>query len=74
MSPRFSWYTYSPTRVRYPYVRSVPLEMYREAKTRLKDPVLAWADIPPIRSAGVAISRRAAREAWSGPRGARRWR
>ena len=20
----FSWYTYSPTRIRYPYVRSVP--------------------------------------------------
>ena len=28
----FSWYTYSPTRVRYPYVRGVLLEMYREAK------------------------------------------
>ncbi|MFJ7153349.1 nitrate reductase subunit alpha [Streptomyces sp. NPDC101118] len=41
----FSWYTYSPTRVRYPYVRGVLLEMYREAKARLKDPVLAWADI-----------------------------
>ncbi|MFC9293859.1 nitrate reductase subunit alpha [Streptomyces sp. NPDC057011] len=41
----FSWYTYSPTRVRYPYVRGVLLEMYREAKQRLGDPVLAWADI-----------------------------
>jgi len=41
----FSWYTYSPTRVRYPYVRGVLLEMYREARTRLGDPVLAWADI-----------------------------
>ena len=41
----FSWYTYSPTRVRYPYVRGVLLEMYREAKTRLGDPVLAWADV-----------------------------
>ena len=41
----FSWYTYSPTRVRYPYVRGVLLEMYREAKARLQDPVLAWADI-----------------------------
>ena len=35
----FSWYTYSPTRVRYPYVRGVLLEMYREAKARLGDPV-----------------------------------
>ncbi|WP_099040204.1 nitrate reductase subunit alpha [Mycobacterium neglectum] len=41
----FSWYTYSPTRVRYPYARGVLVEMYREAKARLHDPVLAWADI-----------------------------
>lgn len=41
----FSWYTYSPARVRYPYVRSTLLELYREAKQRLKDPVLAWGDI-----------------------------
>ncbi len=41
----FSWYTYSPTRVRYPYVRGVLLDMYREARARLGDPVLAWADV-----------------------------
>jgi nitrate reductase / nitrite oxidoreductase, alpha subunit len=41
----FSWYTYSPTRVRYPYARGVLVEMYREAKSRLGDPVLAWADV-----------------------------
>ncbi|GAA3106190.1 nitrate reductase subunit alpha [Pseudonocardia yunnanensis] len=41
----FSWYTYSPTRVRYPYVRGVLAEMYREAKARLGDPVAAWAEI-----------------------------
>ncbi len=41
----FSWYTYSPARIRYPYVRGTLLEMYREARDRLKDPVLAWADI-----------------------------
>ena len=41
----FSWYTYSPMRVRYPYVRGALLEMYREAKTRLGDPVDAWADV-----------------------------
>jgi nitrate reductase / nitrite oxidoreductase, alpha subunit len=41
----FSWYTYSPTRVRYPYARGVLVEMYREAKARLGDPVLAWAEI-----------------------------
>ncbi|MER7277272.1 nitrate reductase subunit alpha [Dactylosporangium sp. NPDC000244] len=42
----FSWYTYSPTRVRYPYVRGVLLELYREAKAAHGgDPVAAWADI-----------------------------
>jgi nitrate reductase / nitrite oxidoreductase, alpha subunit len=42
----FSWYTYSPTRIRYPYVRGLLLEMYREAKRRVGgDPVEAWADI-----------------------------
>lgn len=41
----FSWYTYSPTRIRFPYIRGVLLELYREAKHRLHDPVLAWADV-----------------------------
>lgn len=41
----FSWYTYSPTRIRYPYVRGVLVDMFREAKKRLGDPVLAWRDI-----------------------------
>ncbi|MFF4846538.1 nitrate reductase subunit alpha [Streptomyces sp. NPDC001194] len=41
----FSWYSYSPTRVRHPYVRGVLLEAYREARRRLGDPVLAWADV-----------------------------
>ncbi|GEL20395.1 nitrate reductase subunit alpha [Pseudonocardia asaccharolytica] len=41
----FSWYTYSPTRVRYPYARGVLVESYREAKARLGDPVAAWAEI-----------------------------
>lgn len=41
----FSWYTYSPTRVRYPYVRGVLLEAYREAKARLGDPVLAFREV-----------------------------
>lgn len=41
----FSWYTYSPTRVRYPYARGVLVEMFREARDRLGDPVEAWAEI-----------------------------
>jgi len=38
----FSWYTYSPTRVRYPYIRGVLLEAYRAAKLIHPDPVDAW--------------------------------
>jgi nitrate reductase / nitrite oxidoreductase, alpha subunit len=41
----FSWYTYSPSRVRYPYVRGPLLEMWHETRSRLGDPVLAWAEI-----------------------------
>ena len=41
----FSWYTYSPLRVKYPYVRGSLLEMYRAARTRLGDPVEAWAAV-----------------------------
>jgi nitrate reductase alpha subunit len=41
----FSWYTYSPSRVRYPYVRAPLLEAWREARGRLGDPVTAWAEI-----------------------------
>ncbi len=41
----FSWYTYSPTRVRYPYIRGVLLDLYRQAKRDHGDPVVAWASI-----------------------------
>ena len=41
----FSWYEYSPTRIKYPYARGVLVDMFREAKARLGDPVLAWGDI-----------------------------
>jgi nitrate reductase / nitrite oxidoreductase, alpha subunit len=41
----FSWYTYSPSRVRYPYVRAPLLEMWREARQRGDDPVDAWIGI-----------------------------
>ena len=45
-SAAFSWYTYSPTRVRYPYVRGVLLELFREARARhYGDPVEASTEI-----------------------------
>ncbi|RKT87475.1 nitrate reductase alpha subunit [Saccharopolyspora antimicrobica] len=41
----FSWYSYSPTRIRYPHARGVLVEMYRRAKAATGDPVRAWESI-----------------------------
>jgi nitrate reductase / nitrite oxidoreductase, alpha subunit len=41
----FSWYVYSPVRPKYPYVRGVLMDMFLEARERLRDPVEAWASI-----------------------------
>src|SRR5699024_10683641 len=41
-----SWYTYSPTRARYPYASGTLLRLFREAKAANgHDPVLAWKSI-----------------------------
>ena len=56
----FSWYTYSPTRVRYPYVRGVLLQMFREAKSQHDgDPVRAWEHIVenPLRAKAYKAAR-----------------
>lgn len=41
----FSWYLYSPLRVKYPYIRGKLLELWREAKREHSDPVQAWNSI-----------------------------
>ena len=41
----FSWYTYSPLRVRFPYVRGSLLALWRAALAAHADPVDAWASI-----------------------------
>ncbi len=55
----FSWYTYSPSRIRYPYVRGPLLQLWRQAKARHADPVEAWAWLTgdPERSAAYKRSR-----------------
>ncbi|NLE23158.1 MAG: nitrate reductase subunit alpha, partial [Actinobacteria bacterium] len=55
----FSWYTYQPGRVRYPYMRGALLEMWREARQAHDDPVDAWASITgdPARSAAYKNAR-----------------
>ncbi len=41
----FSWYLYSPLRVKYPYIRGVLLDLWREAKKTHNDPLEAWKAI-----------------------------
>jgi len=41
----FSWYTYSPMRVKYPYVRGALLKIWRDLLSKHKSPVEAWAEI-----------------------------
>jgi len=41
----FSWYTYSPLRIKYPYVRGELMHMWRAERAAGRDPVAAWARI-----------------------------
>jgi nitrate reductase alpha subunit len=54
-----SWYIYSPVRIKYPYVRSALLRLWREALAVNSDPVLAWRSIveDPQRRAAYVTAR-----------------
>lgn len=41
----FSWYEYSPVRIKYPYVRGRLWKLWEEAKASHESPVDAWASI-----------------------------
>jgi nitrate reductase alpha subunit len=41
----YSWYLYSPIRVKYPYIRGALLDLWRQAKAIHDDPVEAWESI-----------------------------
>ncbi len=49
----FSWYLYSPLRVKFPYMRGALMDLWQEAKGKDSDPVAAWASIQndPIKRA-----------------------
>jgi nitrate reductase alpha subunit len=38
----YSWYLYSPLRVRYPYMRGALIDLWKEARSKHEDPVEAW--------------------------------
>ncbi len=40
-----SWYVYSPVRIKYPYVRGILIDAWKEAKAKHSDPVDAWRSI-----------------------------
>ncbi len=41
----FSWYLYSPLRIKYPLVRGALIDAYREEKKKVGDPVEAWKNL-----------------------------
>jgi nitrate reductase alpha subunit len=38
----FSWYLYSPLRIKYPYIRGALLDLWQQARAAHEDPVAAW--------------------------------
>ena len=41
----YSWYLYSPLRVKYPYLRGALLDLWRKARKEHADPVAAWKSL-----------------------------
>ncbi|HJN64766.1 MAG: nitrate reductase subunit alpha [Pirellulaceae bacterium] len=41
----YSWYLYSPLRVKYPYIRGALVDLWRKARAECSDPVEAWASL-----------------------------
>jgi nitrate reductase alpha subunit len=41
----YSWYLYSPLRVKYPYIRGALLDLWRKARAEHEDPVDAWRSL-----------------------------
>lgn len=53
----FSWYLYSPIRVKYPYFRGALLDLWKEAKIKNPDPVDAWKSLQSDPEARKAYQR-----------------
>ncbi|MDT8324114.1 MAG: molybdopterin-dependent oxidoreductase, partial [Bacteroidota bacterium] len=56
----FSWYLYSPLRVKYPYIRGALLDLWTAARAEHEDPVEAWASL---------VNNPTARKRWQVARG-----
>lgn len=55
----FSWYLYSPIRVKYPYMRGALMDQWRQARAEFHDPVRAWQSIvsDPARRRSFQLAR-----------------
>ena len=56
----YSWYLYSPLRVKYPYIRGKLLDLWKKARADHADPVDAWKSL---------VSDAKKRKAWQQARG-----
>ncbi|HEX7344293.1 MAG TPA: molybdopterin-dependent oxidoreductase, partial [bacterium] len=56
----FSWYLYSPLRVKYPYIRGALLDLWIKARAEHEDPVDAWKSL---------VENPEARQRWQRARG-----
>ena len=56
----YSWYLYSPLRVKYPYMRGALMDLWREARAKFDDPVEAWKSL---------VENPEARQRWQKARG-----
>jgi len=56
----YSWYLYSPLRVKYPYMRGALMDLWREARGVHDDPVEAWKSM---------VENEASRKRWQRARG-----
>ena len=41
----YSWYLYSPLRVKYPYARGALIDLWKQARAAYEDPVEAWKSL-----------------------------
>ncbi len=69
----FSWYQYSPLRLKYPYVRGSLLQMFREARTRLGIPSTPGRRSSTTRRRCGCTAASGARAGSCAPRGTRSW-
>lgn len=56
----YSWYLYSPLRVKYPYIRGALIDLWKKAKANHPDPVDAWKSL---------VENPEARQRWQQARG-----